>query len=262
MPSKGLILVNVNTLADGDPLNNFLEARGHVEREQRARRRAPHHAWRPLRLRRRRCGNGDRRSRRPAAAEARVRGAAARASRASALQFRYLFALDDAGLTTIDVTDPVQAASRRVGARAARRRAAPLRRAHLRLRRGRARRGSPSSTSSGPRRRALYMKYTADGKLNDARDVIVAIDQRVAVRLRRRRRQRPQGACSSRRRTRSRSSTASRRNPSRSSSPGAIPPRRRSHCRRGSIATAPSTRPAARSRCSAASARGRSPGTR
>ena len=73
---EGLILVNVNTLADRDPQNNFLESRDHLEREQCPERRASRHARRPLRLRRRPTRAGDRRSRRSAEAEARRGGAA------------------------------------------------------------------------------------------------------------------------------------------------------------------------------------------
>ncbi len=57
--------------------------------------------------------------------------------------------------------------------RAARRRAPGLRRPHLRLRRRRRRRASRSSTSSGPRPPRLQAKFTAEGTLTDARDVVV-----------------------------------------------------------------------------------------
>ena len=45
---EGLILVNIDTMADGEPRNNFLQARGDLERGWRAERRAAHHAGRPL----------------------------------------------------------------------------------------------------------------------------------------------------------------------------------------------------------------------
>ena len=72
-------------------------------------------------------------------------------------------------------TSPTRASRGRVdGARVpladARRR---LRRAHLRLRRRRQATASRSSTSSARRRRSSITTFTADGKLNDARDVVV-----------------------------------------------------------------------------------------
>ena len=51
---EGLYLVNVDTLADGEPRNNFLRRAVTWNENRRADRRAPRHARRPLRLYRRR----------------------------------------------------------------------------------------------------------------------------------------------------------------------------------------------------------------
>ena len=94
-------------------------------------------------------------------------------ARAAALQFRYLFALDDEGLTTIDVTDPYKA--RQVGV--ARVPLADARRIYIARTYAYVAAGSEGLAIvdvERPEAPRLYMKFTADGKLNDARDVIVA----------------------------------------------------------------------------------------
>ena len=83
---EGLILVNVNTMSDGELRNNFLTPRRHLERERRAQRRAAHRAGRPLRLHHRRCRPGRGRPRRSApsaAGGARCRSATAAPRRSS-----------------------------------------------------------------------------------------------------------------------------------------------------------------------------------
>ena len=65
-PRKGLILVNVDTLADGEPRNNNLKRAVTWNEGGVLERRAPHHARRPFRLYRRRCRPGRRRPRRSA----------------------------------------------------------------------------------------------------------------------------------------------------------------------------------------------------
>jgi hypothetical protein len=93
-------------------------------------------------------------------------------ARAAALQFRYVFALDDEGLTTIDVTDPTKA--RQIGTARV-----PLADAHrIYVARTYAyvaagKEGLAIVDVEQPEAPKLYTKYTAEGKLNDARDVIV-----------------------------------------------------------------------------------------
>jgi hypothetical protein len=137
MPSKGLILVNINTLADGDPQNNFLEAR----RSRGTRTtcwRARQHITLGGRFAYVSADAGlvvvdlDDPLKPKLAAVVPLRACARRP-----LQFRYLFALDESGLTTIDVTDPYKprhVASARVPFADAR---APVRGADVRVRRRR-----------------------------------------------------------------------------------------------------------------------------
>ncbi len=92
--------------------------------------------------------------------------------RASALQFRYLFVLDDSGLRVIDVTNstmprlvdgagvPLADANRIYVARTYAYVAA-------------GKEGLAIIDVERPEAPKLYQKFTADGKLNDARDVIV-----------------------------------------------------------------------------------------
>src|SRR4029077_3321389 len=92
--------------------------------------------------------------------------------RATAIQFRYLFAVDNDGLAVIDVTDPEHPHVVE-GARV------PLKDAHrVYVARTYA---YVAAGSEGlviidvekPEAPKVYMKFTADGALNDARDVIV-----------------------------------------------------------------------------------------
>jgi hypothetical protein len=169
---EGLILVNVNTLSDGDPQNNFL-TRAATWNENNVLAGARHITLGgrfayvaadagmvivdlddPLKPR--------------LAAVVRLPGV-----RASALQFRYLFALDGAGLTAIDITDPYKprhVSSARVPLADARR--LYLARTYAYVAAGKD--GLAIVDIERPESPSLYMKYTADGKLNDARDVIVA----------------------------------------------------------------------------------------
>jgi len=168
---EGLILTDVNTLADRDPQNNFLTRaltwnEGGVLDGARHVVLGGHFAYisadaglvvvdldDPLKPR--------------LAAVVPLKGA-----RAAALQFRYLFALDDEGLTTIDVTDPTKA--RQVGtARVALADARRIYVARTYAYIAAGKEGLAIVDVERPEAPKLYMKYDADGKLNDARDVIV-----------------------------------------------------------------------------------------
>ena len=72
---EGLILTNINTLADGDPRNNFLSRALTWNRRRHPQRRAASDDRRALCVHHRRCGTGDPQSRRPAAPEGRERAA-------------------------------------------------------------------------------------------------------------------------------------------------------------------------------------------
>ncbi len=169
---EGLILVDVNTLADGDPLNNFLQ-RAVTWNENNVLAGARHITLGgrfayvaadagmvivdlddPLRPK--------------LASVVPLPGV-----RASALQFRYLFTLDGSGLTAIDIADPYKprhVASARVPLADAKR--LYLARTYAYVAAGRE--GLAIVDIERPEAPSLYMKYTADGKLTDARDVIVA----------------------------------------------------------------------------------------
>jgi hypothetical protein len=168
---EGLILTDVNTLADRDPQNNFLARaltwnEGGVLNGARHIALGGHFAYisadaglvivdldNPLQPK--------------LAAVVPLKGA-----RAAALQFRYLFALDDEGLTTIDVTDPTKArqvGTARVALADARR--IYVARTYAYIAAGKD--GLAIVDVERPEAPRLYMKYDADGTLNDARDVIV-----------------------------------------------------------------------------------------
>jgi len=168
---EGLILTDVNTLADRDPQNNFLTRaltwnEGGVLDGARHIVLGGHFAYisanaglvivdldDPLKPR--------------LAAVVPLKGA-----RAAALQFRYLFALDDEGLTTIDVTDPTkprQVGTARVALADARR--IYVARTYAYIAAGKE--GLAIVDVERPEAPKLYMKFDADGKLNDAHDVIV-----------------------------------------------------------------------------------------
>ena len=131
---EGLILVDVDTLADGEPRNNFLKRARDLERRRRAQRRAPHHA-RPAIIAYIAADAGlvvvdlDDPLQPRLAATVPLRDA-----RACAIQFRYLWVTDAEGLKLFDVTrlDATRGRCPRRD-RAAGRRAAALCRPHLRL---------------------------------------------------------------------------------------------------------------------------------
>ncbi|HUA55167.1 MAG TPA: hypothetical protein VMB81_23500 [Candidatus Sulfotelmatobacter sp.] len=93
--------------------------------------------------------------------------------RATALQFRYLFALDRDGMVTIDVTDPEHprvVEGSRVPLKDARRVYVARTYAYVAARDE----GLVIVDVEQPEQPKIYMKYTADGALDDARDVVVA----------------------------------------------------------------------------------------
>jgi hypothetical protein len=168
---EGLILVNVNTLADRDPQNNFL-TRAITWNENNILSGARHVMFGghfayvsadaglvivdlddPMKPK--------------LAAVVPLKGA-----RASALQFRYVFALDDEGVTTIDVTDPTRA--RQVGT--ARVPLADARRIYVARTYAYVAAGAEGLAIidvERPEALKLLTKFTADGKLTDAQDVVV-----------------------------------------------------------------------------------------
>ncbi len=168
---EGLILVNVNTLADRDPQNNFLSRaitwnENNILSGARHVMLGGHFAYvsadaglvivdldDPLKPK--------------LAAVVPLKGA-----RAAALQFRYVFALDDEGMTTIDVTDPTKA--RQVGT--ARVTLGDARRIYVARTYAYVAAGAEGLAIidvERPEVPKLVMKFTADGKLTDARDVVV-----------------------------------------------------------------------------------------
>jgi hypothetical protein len=168
---EGLILVDVNTLADRDPQNNFLSRaitwnENNILSGARHVILGGHFAYvsadaglvivdldDPLKPK--------------LAAVVPLKGA-----RAAALQFRYVFALDDEGVTTIDVTDPTKA--RQVGS--ARVTLADARRIYVARTYAYVAAGAEGLAIidvERPELPKLVMKFTADGKLTDARDVVV-----------------------------------------------------------------------------------------
>ena len=92
--------------------------------------------------------------------------------RATALQFRYLFALDGAGLKVVDVTHPERP---RViaGAEVALADAQRIYVARTYAYVAGGREGLIIIDVENPERPAVYQRYTADGRLNDAQDVVV-----------------------------------------------------------------------------------------
>jgi len=168
---EGLILTDVDTMADGDPQNNFitravtwnpdgiLNGARHIVL-------GGHYAYiaadaglvvvdldDPLKPK----------------LEAIV---ALKGVRASALQFRYLFVADDVGFTTVDVTDPTR--PRHVGT--ARIPLADANRIYVARTFAYVADGKDGLAIidvERPESPKLYQMFTADGTLNDARDVIV-----------------------------------------------------------------------------------------
>ena len=168
---EGLILVNVDTLGDRDPQNNFLTRaitwnENNILNGARHVMLGGHFAYvsadaglvivdldDPLKPK--------------LAAIVPLKGA-----RASALQFRYVFALDDDGVTTIDVTDPTKA--RQIGT--ARVALADARRIYVARTYAYVAAGADGLAIvdvERPEAPKLLMKYTAGGKLSDAQDVVV-----------------------------------------------------------------------------------------
>ncbi|MBI3517018.1 MAG: hypothetical protein HY060_23555 [Proteobacteria bacterium] len=92
--------------------------------------------------------------------------------RATAVQFRYLFALDRGGMVAIDVTDPAKPRvieTSRVALNDARR--VYVARTYAYVAAGAE--GLAIVDVENPEQPKVYQKFTADGQLNDARDVIV-----------------------------------------------------------------------------------------
>jgi hypothetical protein len=168
---EGLILTNVDTLADGEPRNNFL-ARALTWNPQGVLKGATHAT----------LGGSYAYVATPAgivivdlgdplhpkvAAQVALAGA-----RASALQFRYLFVTSAAGLEVVDVTVPEKA--RLVeGARVALADAQRVYVARTYAYVAAGREGLAIVDVEKPGEPRLYAKFDAGGKLNDARDVIV-----------------------------------------------------------------------------------------
>jgi hypothetical protein len=168
---EGLILVDVNTLADGEPRNNFLK-RALTWNENGVLKGARHitiggsyvyvaadlgivilDLAEPLKPKL-------------------VATVPLRDARASALQFRYLFVADGEGFAAIDVTraaKPRLVASSRVALADARR--VYVARTYAYVAAGRE--GLAIVDVEKPEAPKLMSKFTADGKLDDARDVIV-----------------------------------------------------------------------------------------
>jgi hypothetical protein len=169
---EGLILTNITTMADGDPQNNFLTRavtwnEGSVLAGARHIVLGGNYAYvvadkglvivdlvDPLKPK--------------LTAVVPLTGA-----RASALQFRYLFVTDDSGLRVVDVTDPAR--PRIVsGANVALADAHRVYVARTFAYVAAGKEGLAIIDVERPESPKLYGMFTADGKLNDARDVIVA----------------------------------------------------------------------------------------
>ena len=171
---EGLILVNVNTLQDQEPLQQFLLASADLERQGHSQRRAHRGDRRHQVLCAGRRGCRRTRHGRPAAPAARDGDPdpATRARRWS--QFRYLFVADGARSRHRRHHQPRPAGNRAQRPCAAHRRSPDLCVAHLCLYCRRARRAGDRRRRVGRPQPRIYQMYTADGKLNDARDVVVA----------------------------------------------------------------------------------------
>ena len=149
------------------------EARADVESERRAERRPSHHCRRLLPVHHDQARPGDRQRRRAAEPAVDRRGAAQRRARVGAAV--PLSVRDGRGRPEDDRRHRSEVAASRAEQHDPPRRCAPrLRRAHVRVRRGRQGRPGASSTSRSRKRMREYQRFTANGALNDARDVIVA----------------------------------------------------------------------------------------
>ena len=168
---EGLILTNVDTLQDGEPRNNFLMRaltwnEGNILKGARHVTIAGTHFYvsadagvveldmdDPLHPK--------------VMAVIPLQGA-----RATAVQFRYLFVADAAGLDVVDITDPTKPAvldGARVPLRHANR--VSVTRTYAYVADGAD--GLAIIDVERPEHPRLYMQYTADGQLNDARDVAI-----------------------------------------------------------------------------------------
>ncbi len=168
---EGLILTDVNTFADGEPRNNFIQRA--VTWNEKGILKGARHLTLGGRFAYIAADAGlvvvDLNDPLKPKLEAVV---ALKGVRATALQFRYLFALDDEGLTTVDVTDPTT--PRHVGI--ARVPLADAKRVYVARTYAYVAAGKEGLAIvdvEKPEAPRLYVMYTADGKLNDARDVIV-----------------------------------------------------------------------------------------
>jgi len=176
---EGLILTDVNTLADGEPRNNFLKRavtwnEGGILKGARHLTIGGHYLYvaadaglvvvdvnDPLKPR--------------LATVVPLKGA-----RASALQFRYLFVTDDEGFKSIDVTVPEKARlvpGATVPLADARR--IYVARTYAYVAGGKE--GLVIVDVERPEQPRVHVKYTADGKLNDARDVVVGTTNASAI---------------------------------------------------------------------------------
>jgi hypothetical protein len=167
---EGLILVDVNTLQDGEPRNNFLKRAitwngGGALKGARHVTMGGYYAYVttdaalvvvnldvPLKPK--------------IAAVVPVDG-----GRASALQFRYLFVTDRTGLRVIDITLPEKARKLDAHVPLADAQRVFVARTYAYVAAGRE--GLAIVDVENPERPRLYTKYNADGKLNDAKDVVV-----------------------------------------------------------------------------------------
>ena len=169
---EGLILVDVNTLADGEPRNNFLK-RAATWNEGGVLKGARHLTHRrALRLRRRRRGHRDPRPGRSAQAAARRRSCRLQARerpRSSSGIFSSPTGRDSPRSTSRKPRSRASCAGSRVALADARR--IYVARTYAYVAAGRE--GLAIIDVEKPEAPKLMTKFTADGKLNDARDVIV-----------------------------------------------------------------------------------------
>ncbi|HEX4878624.1 MAG TPA: hypothetical protein VFV39_02175, partial [Limnobacter sp.] len=167
---EGLIAVNVNTLADGEPRNNFFEraitwnengvlnGASHITV-------AGHYAYittpkglvfvninDPLKPQH-------------------IATLPLQDARATAVQFRYLFATTAKGLEVIDITNPLKPVHSGAVLPLADAQRVYLARTYAYVAAGKD--GLVIVDVERPRQPKVYMQYTANGQLNDARDVVV-----------------------------------------------------------------------------------------
>jgi hypothetical protein len=168
---EGLILTDINTMADGEPRNNFLERKltwneGGILNGARHITLGGHYAYiaadaglvilnlnDPLKPK--------------VASVVKMKD-----PRASALQFRYLFVTDQRGLSVVDVTHPEQPALLSGYAPLADARRVYVARTYAYVAAGA--QGLAIVDVERPEQPRIHQMYTAEGRLNDARDVMVA----------------------------------------------------------------------------------------